>query len=82
MKFRVTGGEDGQAGISVGLRRYEAGDIIEMTQAKAGWLVDRGLLIADSKAADPEPDPEPDFDDDDLDTDDDIDDDTVEESED
>jgi len=84
MKFRVTGGEDGQAGISVGSRRYEAGDIIEMTQAKAGWLIDRGLLVADSKAADPEPDPEPepDFDDDELDTDDDIDDDIVEESED
>jgi hypothetical protein len=49
MKFRVTGGEDGQSGISVGTRRYEAGDLLEMTQAKAGWLVERGLLVADSE---------------------------------
>lgn len=49
MKFRVTGGADGASGISVGSRRYEPGDVIEMTQAKAGWLVDRGLLVADSK---------------------------------
>jgi hypothetical protein len=44
MKYRVTGGADGKAGIDVGPRRYEPGDIVEMTQPKAAWLIDRGLL--------------------------------------
>lgn len=51
MKYRVTGGADGTAGINVGARRYEPGDIVEMTQPKAAWLVDRGLLVADGKQA-------------------------------
>lgn len=45
MRYTVTGGEDGTAGIDVGSRRYEPGDIVELTQSKAGWLVDRGLLV-------------------------------------
>lgn len=49
MKYRVTGGADGSAGIDVGARRYEPGDIVEMTQPKAAWLVERGLLVADGK---------------------------------
>ena len=49
MKYRVTGGADGTAGIDVGARRYEPGDIVEMTQPKAAWLVERGLLVADGK---------------------------------
>jgi hypothetical protein len=44
MKFRVTGGPDGDRGISSGSHRYEPGDVIELTQAKAQWLVDKGLL--------------------------------------
>ena len=75
MKFRVTGGPEGDRGIDAGGRRYEPGDIIEMTQAKAQWLIDKGLLEADggksaSKSApapEPEPAPEPDVDDDILD---------------
>lgn len=66
MKFRVTGGPEGDRGIDSGGRRYEPGDIIEMTQAKAQWLIDKGLLEADggksSKSApapDPEPEPDP-----------------------
>jgi len=59
MKFRVTGGTDGVSGIDVGNRRYEAGDVVEMTSNKAEWLVERGLLVADSKwSADPEPEVE------------------------
>lgn len=44
MKYRVTGGADGASGISVGSRRYEAGDTLDMPQSKAQWLIDRGLL--------------------------------------
>jgi hypothetical protein len=74
MKFRVTGGPEGDRGIDAGGRRYEPGDIIEMTQAKAQWLIDKGLLEADNgksakfaPAPEPEPAPEPDVDDDILD---------------
>jgi hypothetical protein len=74
MKFRVTGGPEGDRGIDSGGRRYEPGDIIEMTQAKAQWLIDKGLLEADggksaksAPAPKPEPEPEPDVDDDILD---------------
>ena len=76
MKFRVTGGPEGDRGIDAGGRRYEPGDIIEMTQAKAQWLIDKGLLEADGgKTAkstpapdqEPEPEPEPTVDDDILD---------------
>jgi len=49
MKYRVTGGPEGDRGIDDGGRRYEPGDVIEMTQAKAQWLVDKGLLEADAK---------------------------------
>ena len=51
-KFRVTGGEDGVSGITVGSRRYEPGDVVEMTTSKAEWLVERGLLVPESKAKD------------------------------
>lgn len=60
MRFKVTGGADGSIGINVGSRRYEPGDVVEMTQAKAAWLVERGVLVADSKST-----VEPDLDDDD-----------------
>ena len=50
MRYKVTGGTDGLSGISVGDRRYEAGDIVEMAGTKAQWLVDKGLLeVADKK---------------------------------
>ncbi len=71
MKFRVTGGPEGDRGISAAGRRYEPGDVIELTQPKAQWLVDKGLLEADggktaksSPAPEPEPVPEPTVDDD------------------
>lgn len=74
MKFRVTGGPEGDRGIDAGGRRYEPGDAIEMTQAKAQWLIDKGLLEADggksvksAPAPQPEPAPEPEVDDDILD---------------
>ena len=80
MKFRVTGGPEGDRGISAAGRRYEPGDVIELTQAKAQWLIDKGLLETDggknaksSPAPEPEPVPEPPVDDDiadDLDDDD------------
>jgi hypothetical protein len=63
MRFKVTGGTDGTAGVEVGDRRYEPGDIVELTGPKAAWLVEKGYLeSADGKAvkivaeADPEPD--------------------------
>ena len=66
-KFRVTGGEDGQSGISVGSRRYEPGDVVEMTTSKAEWLVERGLLESASQKATAEVEPEPELEDDDDD---------------
>lgn len=59
MKFKVTGGEDGTLGIDVGNRRYEAGDVLEMTSSKAEWLVELGLLVQDGKASKDEPVEEP-----------------------
>lgn len=74
MKFRVTGGPEGDRGISAAGRRYEPGDVIELTQAKAQWLIDKGLLEADggktaksTPAPEPESVPEPTVDDDILD---------------
>ena len=64
-KFRVTGGEDGTLGINVGTRRYEAGDLVEMTANDAEWLVECGALVKDSDwsavktTVEPEPEPEP-----------------------
>ena len=63
MKFRVTGGPEGDRGISAAGRRYEPGDVIELTQAKAQWLIDKGLLEADggkTAKSTPAPEPEPD----------------------
>lgn len=51
MKYRVTGGTDGVSGLNVGARRYEPGDVVDIPQSKAGWLVERGLLVQDSKKA-------------------------------
>ena len=63
MKFRVTGGEDGTLGINVGNRRYEPGDLVEMTANDADWLIDCGVLVKDSDwspaEVNPEPEPEP-----------------------
>lgn len=62
MKFRVTGGPEGDRGISAAGRRYEPGDVIELTQAKAQWLLDKGLLEADggkTAKSTPAPEPEP-----------------------
>ena len=64
MKFRVTGGEDGTLGIDVGNRRYEVGDLVEMTANDAEWLVECGALVKDSdwspveEKSQPEPEPE------------------------
>jgi hypothetical protein len=62
MKFRVTGGPEGDRGLDAGGRRYEPGDVIELTQQKAAWLVDKGLLEPEGKASgkaqyDPAPEP-------------------------
>lgn len=52
MKFKLTGGQDGVSGIEVAGKRYEPGDEIELTEAKAGWLVEAGYLVpADPKKA-------------------------------
>lgn len=44
MRFRVTGGADGVSGISVGTKRYEVGDEIDLTAKQAEWLVEGGYL--------------------------------------
>lgn len=71
MKFRVTGGEDGTLGIDVGNRRYEAGDMVEMTASDADWLVECGALVKDSEwtpgGTKSEPEPEAELEEDDLD---------------
>ena len=65
MKFRVTGGEDGTLGIDVGNRRYETGDLVEMTANDAEWLIECGALVKDSdwsptpQAVEAEPELEP-----------------------
>lgn len=66
MRYKVTGGTDGQAGVEIGDRRYEPGDIVELTGTKAAWLIEKGYLeSADTKAtksapvASPEPETAP-----------------------
>lgn len=44
MKFRVTGGPSGNAGIEVAGRRYEPGDEVELTQKQAEWMLEQGYL--------------------------------------
>jgi hypothetical protein len=44
MRYKVTGGSEGTAGIEVADKRYEPGDEVEMTPAKAQWLVEQGYL--------------------------------------
>ena len=58
MRFKVTGGKDGLSGIEVADRRYEPGEIVELTQAKAEWLLSEGYLEpADGKGSKPAPAP-------------------------
>lgn len=45
-KFKVTGGESGLVGVTVNDLRYEPGETVELSQAKAQWLVDKGVLVA------------------------------------
>lgn len=67
MRFKVTGGQDGQSGISFAGKRYEPGDEIEMTAKQAEWLLDQGYLEDPKKpvaklaetTVEPEPEPAP-----------------------
>lgn len=64
MRFKVTGGTDGLSGVEVAGRRYEPGDIVELTGSKADWLVAQGYLeSADGKGtkttSNPAPEPVP-----------------------
>jgi hypothetical protein len=45
-KYKVTGGDDGESGIEVAGKRYEAGSTVEMPPKKAQWMVDIGILEA------------------------------------
>ena len=65
MKFRVTGGEDGTLGIDVGNRRYETGDLVEMTANDAEWLIECGALVKEPEA-EPELEPADDDEEDDV----------------
>jgi len=44
MRYKVTGGSEGTAGIEVADKRYEPGDEVELTPAKAAWLLEQGYL--------------------------------------
>jgi len=46
MRFRVTGGEDGSAGIDVAGKRYEPGQEVELTAKDSEWLVEQGYVEA------------------------------------
>ncbi len=54
MRYKVTGGKDGISGIEVAGRRYEAGSTVELTAAKAAWLLEEGYLVSESAANDVE----------------------------
>jgi hypothetical protein len=49
VRYEVTGGPDGTAGIEIKGKRYEPGDSVEL--AGKSWLVDQGYLAAPKKAA-------------------------------
>lgn len=63
MRFKVTGGQDGQSGIEFAGKRYEPGDEVEMTAKQADWLVEQGYLEDPKKPAtktvEVAPEPEP-----------------------
>lgn len=69
MRYKVTGGNDGDLGIEHQGVRYEAGDSVEMSEKLAEWLVDLGLLEPEgtskktSKTVASEPAPAPEEDD-------------------
>lgn len=44
MRFRVTGGRDGVSGIDVGSKRFEVGDVVDLTAKQAEWLIEQGYL--------------------------------------
>ena len=49
MKYKVTGGADGTAGIEVAGRRYEAGDEIDIAAGKNQWLIEQGYVVLAAK---------------------------------
>ena len=51
MRYTVTGGPTGTAGINIGDRRYEPGDEVEATAKTVKWLVDDGYLKPTAKTA-------------------------------
>ena len=44
MKYKVTGGPEGDLGIEIEGKRYEAGDVVELTGKKNEWLVEQGIV--------------------------------------
>lgn len=51
MKYKVTGGADGTAGIEVAGRRYEAGDEIDIPAGKNQWLIEQGYVELAAKSS-------------------------------
>jgi hypothetical protein len=49
-KYVVTGGESGESGVHLHGKRYEPGDIVEVSNPKKLWLIDEGYLALASKA--------------------------------
>ena len=49
-KYVVTGGESGESGVHYDGKRYEPGDIVEVSNPKKLWLIDEGYLALASKA--------------------------------
>jgi hypothetical protein len=50
-KYKVTGGQDGTAGVDVNDKWYAPGETVEMPATKADWLVEQGYLSEPKPAA-------------------------------
>lgn len=50
-KYIVTGGESGTSGINYSGKRYEAGEVVEVSKPKGLWLIDEGYLALESEVA-------------------------------
>jgi hypothetical protein len=44
--YKVTGGQDGEAGIEIDGTRYEPGETLTAPSKKVDWLVEQGYLEA------------------------------------
>ena len=50
-KYKVTGGESGLSGVTIGNDRYEPGETLDYPAKRVQWLVDQGYVDPVVKAA-------------------------------